>query len=213
MVSNVTEDIQSQKDKIEALSPTIPPLQEEIAMLKQQSADLKATIEQHKAQVAMNARDKIHKDDQISATSNDIKILKHEIESKKAEIEPLPGKIEVFIFVLVNEYVLICLCVCVFSLLLFLLSTSPSHYFQFLLSSSFPSPLNFIFPRKQPRKLSASKDLCPTTRSLINNCLVFPLDVLIQLFAIMLHRRSTEACDLLIFLLLSKQRDRVHSQA
>lgn len=96
MVSSVTEDIQSQKDKIEALGPTIPPLQDEIAMLKQQSLDLQATIEMHKAQVAMNARDKIHKDDQISATSNDIKILKHEIESKKSEIEPLPGKIEVF---------------------------------------------------------------------------------------------------------------------
>jgi chromosome segregation ATPase len=94
MVAAVTAEIKVQVDKIEVLSPTIDPLQSEIADLKKQSTELQDEIEKMKLQVSANATEKSAKGDIISNTTNDIKILKESIENKKAEIEPLPGKIE-----------------------------------------------------------------------------------------------------------------------
>ncbi len=95
MVSSVTAELKSQVDQIEALAPTVPPLQDDIAMLNQQSKDLQKLIEEYKVKAAQNVTEKMVKGDTISNTTNDIKILKGSIEAKKAEIDPLPGKIEV----------------------------------------------------------------------------------------------------------------------
>ncbi len=95
MVSSVTAEIKSQVDQIEALAPTVPPLQQDIRQLKNSSSDLQATIAKHKAKIAANATDKASKVDTIANTENDIKILQESIAAKKAQIDPLPGKIEV----------------------------------------------------------------------------------------------------------------------
>ena len=95
MVASVTGEVKVQVDKTEVLAPTIVPLQNDVASLKARSAQLQQDIENMKAQAATNAAEKAAKDDTISNTTNDIKILKESIEQKKAEIDPLPGAIEV----------------------------------------------------------------------------------------------------------------------
>jgi predicted RNase H-like nuclease (RuvC/YqgF family) len=95
MVAAVTAEIQVQVDAMEELSPTIDPLQTEIAALKKQSSDLQDEIAALKVKVASAATEKDSKEDVISNTTNDIKILREAIEMKRAELEPLPAKIEV----------------------------------------------------------------------------------------------------------------------
>ena len=95
MVASVTGEVKVQVDKTEVLAPTIVPLQNDVASLKARSAQLQQDIENMKAQAATNAAEKAAKDDTISNTTNDIKILKESIDQKKAEIDPLPGAIEV----------------------------------------------------------------------------------------------------------------------
>jgi predicted RNase H-like nuclease (RuvC/YqgF family) len=95
MVANVTSEIKLQVDKIEVLSPNVVPLQNDIAALTTQSEQLQAEIAAMKITVASNATDKAAKDDTISNTANDIMFLKQNIAQKKAEIDPLPGQIDV----------------------------------------------------------------------------------------------------------------------
>ena len=94
MVSSITAELKTQTDGLEALSPTIAPLQDEITALEENIETLNSDIANMKAQVATNATDKSTKADTIANTENDIKILKQSIEEKKAEIDPLPGQIE-----------------------------------------------------------------------------------------------------------------------
>jgi hypothetical protein len=129
MVASVTAEIKLQVDKIEVLSPTVVPLQNEIAALTASSNSLQAEIASMKAQVASNNTDKNAKEDTISNTSNDIMILKDTIAQKKAEIDPLPGQIDVSCFslcLLFSEVHVaeICLRWHITSLLLFFLSNS-----------------------------------------------------------------------------------------
>jgi len=98
MVASVTAEIKLQVDKIEVLSPTVVPMQNEIAALTASSNSLQAQIASMKAQVSSNNTDKNAKEDTISNTSNDIMILKDTIAQKKAEIDPLPGQIDVSCF-------------------------------------------------------------------------------------------------------------------
>jgi len=95
MVASVTAEIKLQKDKIEVLSPTVVPMQTEIAASTTSSNSLQAEIAVMKAQVSSNATDKSAKDDTIANTANDIMILKDKIAQKKAEIDPLPEQIDV----------------------------------------------------------------------------------------------------------------------
>jgi hypothetical protein len=95
MVASVTAEVKVQVDKMEVLAPTIVPLQNDIASLNARSAQLQQDIATMKSQAAANATDKASKDDTVANTTNDIKILKQSIEQKKAEIDPLPGAIEV----------------------------------------------------------------------------------------------------------------------
>mmetsp|Transcript_87016 Transcript_87016/g.174085 ORF Transcript_87016/g.174085 Transcript_87016/m.174085 type:complete len:210 (-) Transcript_87016:207-836(-) len=94
MVASVTAEIKLQKDKIEVLSPTVVPMQTEIAASTTSSNSLQAEIAVMKAQVSSNATDKSAKDDTIANTANDIMILKDKIAQKKAEIDPLPEQID-----------------------------------------------------------------------------------------------------------------------